>query len=218
MNRTAQAANAMAAAAGVPIQIEVRTAADAHNGIEIDEYCGKANLTAIGAEEGPAGADALQNAVAMGPRLHCAVRGAAWLAATGREDSLPRLKAMLDGSRGRLTESQRYKDVMAALPPDPQGVVYVALSAVLKARYDAEYAALPPDAAQGVARIAAEPGPGLYGAMRAAGDRAALVMILPADEMRSVVRIGEGLVGLILLKRAQGTGAGAEGLIPGAGQ
>jgi hypothetical protein len=208
MAQGAKANNEIAKAAGTPLRIEVTRAVETHNGVEIDEFAYKVDASAAPQPTGLARkqAAALTQFFGDGFRAHSAIRGDTMLTSMGKDGSQARLKAMLDGTQAGLADSQRYKDIIAALPREPQGVMYVGLASLLKTVYDAQLAKLPPDVAQQAAALKVEPGPGLYGGMRAGGDDAALVIILPADEARAAIQAAQGLFALQMMIKAMQQG------------
>ena len=209
----------MARAMGAPLNCVAKPSVATHAGAQIDEIALTFDASAAEPSDDPARAKqvaAMQKAFGEGLKVHSAVAKDNWLMAMGREGSLERLKAMLDGSQQKLTDAPYYKEITKSLPTNFQGLFYGRLSSALAAACKQAIASLPEEMRAQMTLPEVQPGPGLYGAMRVGGRDAAWVLVVPADEVSASAAAGMGLfsvkMAVAMQQMMEGMKEGGEGI------
>ncbi|MDP6107994.1 MAG: hypothetical protein QGI33_06130, partial [Candidatus Brocadiia bacterium] len=173
-------------AMGTPMIAQVSPERTTYGGHEIVEWSLSPDMDALD----PSDPQALQTIMMMqmflgeGIKYHMTALGEDFVVAIGQQDSLEALKAVIDGDQETLPDSVAFRKALEALPAEPQGVLFLRLPGLVTAVMEMVGGMILP---MGTAEPEFEDGPGIIGGCGVSGTDLALVIVVPAEEIKVVV-------------------------------
>ena len=171
-------------AMGIEMGMEVEPKAMAYKGHDISRWT--IPLKLVPPKGGDANAARVQQQAMQGLFgdaliLHATLIERDWVIAMG-EDSVERLKAIIDGRHARLTEAAVFKKALAQFPGESQGVFYMSLPRFFSWAVGLAQAMQ----ARDMPELHFEPGPGIMAALQASGSGVTCDLRIPTAEIRCV--------------------------------